>query len=32
MTPLTPAETCADYSRRFIAEAHYELEKKGDRL
>lgn len=32
MTPLTPAETCADNSRRFIAEAHYELEKKGDRL
>jgi len=32
MTPRTPAETCADNSRRFIAEAHYELEKKGDRL
>lgn len=32
MTTYTPAEICAKQSLRFIAEAHYELEKKGDRL
>ena len=32
MATVAAAEICAEQSRRFIAEAHYELEKKGDRL
>ena len=32
MTTNAAAEICAEQSLRFIAEAHYELEKKGDRL